>query len=58
LGFFGGFFLVPNVFSTCSQHVLKSVVTTMDVAFIRIHVVGEVPIRVCSHEGGALERKA
>jgi hypothetical protein len=30
----------------------------MDVAFIRIHVVGEVPILVCSHEGGgALERK-
>jgi hypothetical protein len=27
----------------------------MDVAFIWIHVVGEVPIQVCSHEGGALE---
>jgi hypothetical protein len=53
--FWGGFFLVPNVFPMCSQHVPNSFVTTMDVAFIRIHVVGEVPIRVCSHEGGALE---
>ncbi len=56
MGFLGGgFFLVPNVFPMCSQHVLNSVVTTMDVALIMINVVGEVPIRVCSHEGGALE---